>query len=83
MVEVVKNFLHYLIEGLVWFIILGSLLTFIPPHKRNSLINSVIELLDYLLSPIRKVVPPVNGIDFSPLVAIIFLQLIDSLIRGL
>lgn len=77
----IKNVLHLLITGLTWFIIVGALLTFIPPHQRSSVINRVIDYLDYILSPIRRLLPPVGGIDLSPLVAIIVLQLIDSLIR--
>ncbi|WP_456341986.1 YggT family protein [Thermovibrio sp.] len=83
MVELAKNLLHLIIEGLTWFIIVGALLTFIPPHQRNGFVNSVIELLDRLLSPIRKLIPPIGGIDLSPLIAIILLQLVDSLLRGL
>ncbi|MEO2065023.1 MAG: YggT family protein [Desulfurobacteriaceae bacterium] len=83
MVELAKSLLHLILEGLTWFIIIGALLTFIPPHQRNGFINSVIELLDRLLSPIRRLIPPIGGIDLSPLIAIILLQLIDSLLRGL
>ena len=80
---IVKEILHYLITGLTWFIIVGALLTFIPPHQRNGLINEVIKALDFLLSPIRKLVPPLGGIDLSPLIAIILLQVIDSFVRGI
>ena len=83
MVEFAKNLLHLILEGLTWFIIIGALLTFIPPHQRNGFVNSVIELLDRLLSPIRRLIPPIGGIDLSPLIAIILLQLVDSLLRGL
>ena len=83
MVEFAKNLLHLILEGLTWFIIIGALLTFIPPHQRNGFVNSVIGLLDRLLSPIRRLIPPIGGIDLSPLIAIILLQLVDSLLRGL
>ncbi len=79
----VKYLIHLIIEGLTWFIVIGALLTFIPPQNRNSLINKVIEILDAILSPIRKFIPPIGGLDFSPLVAIIILQLIDQIIRGI
>ncbi|ADU96105.1 YggT family protein [Thermovibrio ammonificans] len=74
---------HLLIEALTWFIIVTTLLTFIPPHSRNRPINRAIELLDRLLEPIRKVVPPIGGVDLSPAIAIIVLQLIDKILRGL
>ena len=83
MVELLKNFLHLVIELLTWFIIITSIFTFLPPYKRNSLINKLIELLDLLLSPLRKLVPPVGGLDITPLIAIIILQLLDGILRGM
>ena len=80
---IVRELLHYAITLLTWFIILGALLTFIPPHQRNQLVNRVIFALDAVLAPIRKVVPPVGGVDLSPLIAIILLQAIDSILRGI
>ncbi|TCK04694.1 YggT family protein [Phorcysia thermohydrogeniphila] len=76
----VKEILHTAIELLTWLIIIGSLLTWVPPHSRNRIVDSIIELTDGLLEPIRKVVPPIHGIDISPIVAIIILQLLDSLL---
>ncbi len=38
------------------------------------------QLVNPLLNPIRKIVPPLGGIDFSPLVLIILLQVIGYLI---
>ena len=79
----VKEVIHTLIEFLTWFIIVGALLTWVPLHKRNRFIWKVISLTDKILKPIRTLVPPIGGIDISPIVAIIILQIIDSIVRGL
>lgn len=81
MEELAKTLLHGIITALTWFVIVGALLTFIPPHQRNSLINRFISYFDSFLSPVRRFIPPVGGIDLSPLVVIIVLQVIDSLLR--
>jgi len=78
---VVREIVHYIIQFLVWFIIVGALLTWIPPCKRNRLIWKIIDLTDEILSPIRRLVPPFGGIDISPIVAIIILELIDNFVR--
>ncbi len=36
-----------------------------------------------MLAPIRRVMPPVGGLDLSPLVAILLLTLVQSLVIGL
>jgi len=41
------------------------------------------KLVEPLLGPIRKIVPPIGGLDFSPLVLIIVLQILESLISNL
>lgn len=40
-------------------------------------------LLDPLLSPIRRVLPNTGAIDFSPLVLIVVLNIIDIVLRNL
>ncbi|MEO2068190.1 MAG: YggT family protein [Desulfurobacteriaceae bacterium] len=56
---------------------------FCPYHKRNKLIWDILELNEKILKPVRKFVPPIGGIDISPIVVIIILQIIDSIIWGL
>jgi YggT family protein len=80
---VVKEIIHILIKFLTWFIIIGALLTWIPPRSRSRLIWKIIDLADRILRPIRALIPPIGGIDISPIVAIIILQIIDSIVRGL
>jgi YggT family protein len=41
------------------------------------------KLVEPLLGPIRRIVPPIGGLDFSPLVLIILLQVVESLVRNL
>ncbi len=84
MIDFLKEFLHLLIELLTWFIVIVSLLTFLPPpYRRNSLINKAIFLLDLILSSLRKLIPPVGGLDITPLIAIIILQVLDRILRGM
>ena len=49
----------------------------------SALGNSISNLLESFLSPIRGVVPSVFGIDFSPLILILLLSVIDWLLRSL
>lgn len=62
------------------WIVFGSILLsyFMDPYHpvRQGLDNLVRPLLD----PIRKVVPPVGMIDFSPLVLIILVQVVSNLL---
>jgi YggT family protein len=48
-----------------------------PYHPIRSALDKVVQPL---LAPIRKVVPLLGGIDFSPLILIILIQLIESVV---
>ncbi len=72
-------------------IFIRVILSWIRPRSYNKLyydIERAVELLtEPILAPIRRVVPPVGpGIDFSPLVALILLNLVKGfliqLLRG-
>lgn len=67
------------ITVLTFTVIIYTLLRFIldPYHPLISTLGRVIEPV---LTPIRKHVPPVGGLDFSPLILIIGLQIIGSLL---
>jgi len=51
-----------------------------PYHPVRRGVNNIVEPM---LAPIRRVVPPVGMIDFSPLILIILIQLASKLIVGL
>lgn len=64
---------------LVFAVILQTLLSYFmsPYHPLRSTLD---RLVDPLLRPIRRFVPPLGGLDFSPLVLVILIQIVESLI---
>jgi YggT family protein len=40
------------------------------------------DVTEPVLAPVRRVLPPFGGLDFSPLVVILVLQFVGSLLRG-
>ena len=56
-------------------ILLQAILSWVNPHTP---ISGVLESLTKpILAPIRRIVPMANGIDFSPIVALILLQMVN------
>ncbi len=54
-----------------------------PQHRQNELYAFLHSITEPVLRPIRNVLPAPQGIDLSPLVAIIALQILSSLLLGL
>lgn len=64
-----------------WLILVRCLLSFIPTidwYKQPF--EAIKDVTDLYLNLFRKIIPPVNGIDFSPIVAVIALQILNYII---
>ena len=68
----------------IWVIIIASFLSFVRPDPNNPLVQALYRLTEPAFAFIRRKFPfvMVSGLDLSPLVIIIGLQLIDIIIRN-
>jgi YggT family protein len=57
-----------------------ALLSFVAPGARSPATSLLASLCEPILMPLRRVLPIVGGLDFSPLVAIVGLQALRILI---
>ena len=72
---------------MTWAIILSAILSWLFAfdviNHRNRFVNQLAMFLDSvtapILAPFRKVIPPLGGIDISPVVAILTLQFLGIL----
>ena len=68
----------------IWIIIIASFLSFVRPDPHNPVVQTLYRLTEPVFAFIRKKMPFVvmGGMDLSPLVIIIGLQLGDIIIRN-
>jgi YggT family protein len=62
-------------------IILNALLSFVAPGNYSPVQALLYSLCEPVLRPFRRVIPPVGGLDLSPLVPIILIQALLIAIR--
>lgn len=76
------NFIHILASALIICIIADILLSYFmsPSHPVRSTLDRIVQPL---LDPIRRVVPTVGMLDFSPLVLLIIIQLVEWLLTAI
>lgn len=73
--------INNLFEIYFWIILVRCLLSFVPSIDWYKQPFAFIkEVTDVYLNLFRKIVPPINGLDFSPIIAIIVLQVIQYLV---
>lgn len=62
-------------------IIIQAILSWVTPHGTDNPISPLINRMNApLLRPIRKWLPPLAGLDLSPLIALIALQVLSMLV---
>ena len=64
-----------LVLGIYLFsIVVNAILSFVAPGNYSPAQSLLASICDPVLNPLRRIVPPIAGLDFSPLWAIIAIQ---------
>jgi YggT family protein len=71
-----------ILDILVWLVIIDAVLSWVMPDKSQFPRNVTSTLTDPLYAPVRAILNPekTGGIDFSPLVLILLLQVVRSML---
>ena len=84
--EAIVWLVNAVITLMVWAIIgsaiLSWLFAFDVINHRNRFVNQLATFLDTvtrpILEPFRRIIPPLGGIDISPIVVILLLQIVNA-----
>lgn len=80
------SFLYFVLDGILFLMIaaiivsaiLSWLVAFNVINLRNQFVYNVVHLLDAvtrpILRPFQRIIPPLGGVDISPIFAILILQ---------
>jgi YggT family protein len=81
MSQVLYTFFNLLFGALSILILIRVLMSWIPNlDPYNPLVRLIYQLTDPILEPARRLIPPIGGLDLSPLIVLL---LIDFVIRPL
>jgi len=68
---------------LFYFVIAGVIKSWVAPFSENDMWKIVEEISNKILDPIRKFIPAIGGLDFSPIFAFILLNSINVFLAQL
>lgn len=77
------NFIGILFDVLTMAIVFRIILSWFSPNPTNRLAIILIQITEPILGPLRRIIPRAGMLDFSPMVAIIMLQLVSYLLHFL
>jgi YggT family protein len=63
-------------------IVAWALMSWFNPDPRNPIVKFIHAVVDPFMRPISALIPPIGGIDLSPLVALLLLQFIERIFMG-
>lgn len=71
-----------LLQVYSWLILARVILSWVNPKPRNELLIMVYRVTEPVLAPLRALIP-LRGIDLSPILAWLLIQLVTRLVIGL
>jgi len=80
------DIVHYLIQALIWAIIISAVLSWLVAfdvvNLRNRFVYNVSHFLDAVtrpvLRPVQRIIPPLGGVDITPLIVVVVLSAADA-----
>lgn len=73
--------IHLAIEIYSAILFGAVIVSWVAPMSRHPFVQFLRRATDPVLEPIRRILPAAGGIDFSPMVALLLLQLVGRLFR--
>jgi YggT family protein len=81
-IDYLALFINAIFTLLFWLVIIAVVLSYIvDPY--NPVRRAVDSVVNPLLAPIRRILPPIAGLDFSPFVLLILIQFLPRIINSL
>ncbi|GMT42104.1 MAG: YggT family protein [bacterium] len=84
---VVSNFisafatlLDMILNLAMWLIIIRALISWVSPDPYNPIVKFLISATEPILRPIQRYVPPMGGIDLTPIAAIFIIFFLRAFI---
>lgn len=75
------TFLDLLFTILSFAIIARALLSWVPIDPYNPIVQFLYQITEPILAPLRRIIPPIGGMmDITPIVALILLQILQTII---
>jgi YggT family protein len=64
---------------ILFYCVIGSVvLSWVAPGNNHPLLQIIEEISAGILSPVRRFLPPMGGLDFTPIIGLLVLNLINS-----
>ena len=79
----IATFLIYALYALIVLVLVRVVFSWVSPYPNNSVYRFVFQVTEPILGPVRRRLPPVSGLDLSPLVVTLVAYFVIAALRNL
>jgi len=79
-VEALAFLVNAVLTLLFWLILIRVLMSWVSPDPYNPLVRALYQITDPILAPAQRLIPPIGGLDLSPIVVLLGIQFIKILL---
>jgi YggT family protein len=80
---IITTILIYALYALLIIVLIRVAFSWISPHPTNEVSRIAFRITEPVLAPIRRWVPPVSGLDLSPLVLTMAILFVIAALRSI
>ncbi len=73
---------HYLLYAYMLIIIIRALISWVNPDPYNPIVSFLYRLTEPVLRYARRIIPPIGGIDLSPILVFVIIYFLDTFLVG-
>jgi YggT family protein len=81
--HLIATFLIYALYALIILILVRVVFSWVSPYPNSQVYRWVFRVTEPILSPVRRRLPPISGMDLSPLVVTLVAYFLIAAIRNL
>ncbi|MDX8402061.1 MAG: YggT family protein [Mariprofundaceae bacterium] len=76
--QALAEVLHLLLSAMMIVVVVRAVLSWVSPDPYNPIVRLIIQLSEPVLYPVRRRVPYLAGIDFSPMIVLLAAVFLDD-----
>jgi len=78
--QILYYFIVFLSRALNFAIFARIILSWIPIDRESPIVRIILEITEPIIGPIRRVMPSMGGFDFSPMIALLLIQVAERVL---
>ncbi|HKJ70259.1 MAG TPA: YggT family protein [Gammaproteobacteria bacterium] len=73
-IDAVAFLVNAVLTLMFWIVLIRVLMSWVSPDPYNPLVRALYQLTDPILRPAQRLIPPIGGLDLSPILVLLAIQ---------